>query len=213
MTATDSLFSLDTDTDPSFSLEEKLYREGSSAIAGVDEAGRGPLAGPVVAAAVILDPNKIPDGLNDSKQLNGNQREALFGEILVTSAVCWTSLPANVIDRINIREATLLAMTHSVQRSAVTVDTALIDGRDVPVGLTKIGTALVKGDARSVSISAASIVAKVIRDRMMVRAAADYPEYGFEKHKGYGSKMHRDAIHEFGPSPLHRRTFAPMKNM
>jgi len=213
MSVTDSLFSLEAHEGPSFSLEEKLYRSGMKAVAGVDEAGRGPLAGPVVAAAVVLDPDQIPHGLNDSKQLTETARETLFSEILYTSHTAWVSLPADVIDQINIREASLLAMTRAVNLLPVHADCALIDGRDVPEGLTKIGTALVKGDARSVSISAASIVAKVVRDRMMVKAATQFPQFGFERHKGYGSKLHRDAISKDGPCPLHRKTFAPIKNM
>ena len=213
MSVTDSLFSLEAHEGPSFSLEEKLYRSGMKAVAGVDEAGRGPLAGPVVAAAVVLDPDQIPRGLNDSKQLTETARETLFAEILRTSHTAWVSLPADVIDLVNIREASLLAMNRAVNLLPVHADSALIDGRDVPEGLTKIGTALVKGDARSVSISAASIVAKVVRDRMMVKAATQFPQFGFERHKGYGSKLHRDAIVKDGPCPLHRKTFAPIKNM
>ena len=211
MSATDSLLFDTPPARPDFSVEQALYREGFKQVAGIDEAGRGPLAGPVVAAAVVLDPERIPDGLNDSKKLGEGAREALFSDIVHTSDVAWTSLPACRIDAINIREAALEAMTRSVNGLNVLADAALIDGRDVPTGLVKIGRAMVKGDARSVSIAAASIVAKVIRDRMMKRAALYYPQYGFEKHKGYGSKTHRDAIATFGPCPLHRMSFAPMR--
>lgn len=198
---------------PDFEIEKRFYKEGAEAVAGVDEAGRGPLAGPVTAAAVILDPDDIPAGLNDSKKLTKSSREALFDEILKTSLVSWASLPAAIIDQINIREAALRAMTISVNRLPVTTDIAMIDGRDVPIGLTKIGRAYVKGDARSLSIGAASIVAKVVRDRMLVEAGRCFPEYGFEKHKGYGSKAHRNAIAEHGPCPIHRMSFSPMKHM
>ena len=213
MSATDSLFSHSSEIGPDFEIEERLYRDGFKMIAGVDEAGRGPLAGPVVAAAVVLDPENVPDGLNDSKKLSRKSREALFEEILHTSHTSWASLPAFVIDRINIREATLEAMTVSVQNLPVRADSALVDGRDVPVGLAKIGRAFVKGDARSLSIAAASIVAKVIRDRMMIEADCTYPEYGFAGHKGYGSKSHRDAILKHGPCSLHRMSFSPMKDL
>ncbi len=211
MSVTDSLLFSELAEGPDFSLEEKLYRDSSRAIAGVDDAGRGPLAGPVVAAAVILDPDNIPVGLNDSKQLSQTSRETLFVDILKTSHVAWASVSAGVIDQVNIREASLLAMTRAVDCLALPADAALIDGRDVPEGLAKIGTALVKGDARSVSISAASIIAKVVRDRMMIKSGMQFPQYGFERHKGYGSKQHREAIISHGPCPLHRMTFAPLK--
>ncbi len=182
-------------------------------IAGVDEAGRGPLAGPVVAAAVILDPANIPDGLNDSKKLTHKRRETVFDTILKVSCVSWSSIPPSVIDRINIRSATLLAMTVSVKRLSSVADAVLIDGRDVPTGLTGIGEAFIKGDARSLSIAAASIVAKVVRDRMMVAADSRFPEFGFAGHKGYGVLSHREAILRHGPCPLHRRSFSPVKDM
>ena len=187
--------------------------DGKLAIAGVDEAGRGPLAGPVTAAAVILDPDNFPKGLNDSKKLTEKRRELLFDEILKTSHVSWCSLNAETIDLINIREAALRAMEVSVARLPVKADYAMIDGRDVPKALSSIGEAFVKGDARSLSIAAASIIAKVVRDRMMVVADKDYPQYGFTGHKGYGSKKHREAIAEFGGSPLHRKSFSPLKQL
>ena len=182
-------------------------------IAGVDEAGRGPLAGPVVAAAVILDPENIPDGLNDSKKLTEKKRETLFEAIFASAHVGWCSASPAQIDTMNIRGATLYAMTQAVSALPMTADAVLIDGRDVPPDLMDRGQALIKGDARSVSIAAASIIAKVIRDRMMKQAAGQFPQYGFEKHKGYGSKAHRDAIAEHGPCPIHRRSFAPIKDM
>jgi len=213
MSAADSLLFSDIPASPDFSIEERLRANGKIAIAGVDEVGRGPLAGPVVAAAVILDPANIPDGLNDSKKLTEKKRETIFDEIVFTSQVAWTSLPAATIDTMNIRAASLLAMTLSVDRLAVNADAALIDGKDVPDGLIHIGKAFVKGDARSVSIAAASIVAKVVRDRMMIEADNQFPEYGFSGHKGYGSKAHRDAIAQYGPCSIHRRSFSPVKQM
>ncbi len=213
MSVTDSLPFGDIQSVPDFSVEQRQLKEGRRWIAGVDEAGRGPLAGPVVAAAVVLNPDNIPEGLNDSKKLTKATRENLFADVCSSSHVAWCSIPARVIDDINIREAALLAMTKSVRALAVTTDSALIDGRDVPEGLTSIGTALIKGDARSLSIAAASIVAKVVRDRMMVRASFDFPDYGFASHKGYGSKSHREAIARHGPCPIHRRSFSPIRQM
>lgn len=213
MSLTDSLKSFTIPNAPDFSIEEKLMEQGKHAIAGVDEAGRGPLAGPVTAAAVILDPENFPKGLNDSKKLTEKKRELLFDEILRTSHVAWCSLNAETIDTINIREAALRAMEVSVAQLPIKADYAMIDGRDVPKALTNIGEAFVKGDARSLSIAAASIIAKVVRDRMMVEADKHYSQYGFAGHKGYGSKKHRDAILEFGGSPLHRKSFSPLKQM
>jgi len=209
----DSLFADTLPSAPDFSHEQRLIHRGKQFIAGVDEAGRGPLAGPVVAAAVILDPGNIPDGLNDSKKLTEKKRETLFDQILLQAHVSWTSLSAATIDEINIREAALLAMTKSIQNLAVKADHALIDGRDIPTKLIGIGEALVKGDARSVSIAAASIIAKVVRDRMMIEVDQLYPRYGFAGHKGYGSKKHRDAIAAHGPCAIHRRSFSPIKQM
>lgn len=213
MSLTDSLKSFTIPDAPDFSIEEKLTKQGKHAIAGVDEAGRGPLAGPVTAAAVILDPDNLPEGLNDSKKLTEKKREVLFDEILKKSHVAWCSLNAGTIDRINIREAALRAMEVSVEQLPIKADYAMIDGRDVPLQLKDIGGAFIKGDARSLSIAAASIIAKVIRDRMMVAADQHYAEYGFAGHKGYGSKKHRDAIIDIGGSPLHRKSFSPLKQM
>lgn len=198
---------------PSFEFEQRLLKRGLKNIAGVDEAGRGPLAGPVVAAAVILDPDNIPVGLNDSKKLNEKRRETLFEEIIACAHFAWSAANAKEIDDVNIRQATLNAMTRSVFALPIIAEHVLIDGRDIPLPLNNIGTSIIKGDAISLSISAASIVAKVIRDRMMKRADIDYPHYGFAGHKGYGAKKHIEAIKEIGPCPLHRMTFAPLKNM
>ena len=198
---------------PDYTIEARLTAKGCRLVAGADEAGRGPLAGPVVAAAVILDPENIPAGLNDSKKLTARRREMLFAEIAATSrAVCWHSANRETIDRLNILRASLDAMAHALAGLQTGYDHALIDGRDVPPGLAAPAQAIIKGDARSVSIAAASIIAKVIRDRMMVRSDAVFPAFGFAGHKGYGSRGHLDAIGEHGPCPLHRRSFSPMRD-
>ena len=196
---------------PDFSLESRAKRRGSWPVAGTDEAGRGPLAGPVVAAAVILDPKRIPEGLNDSKKLSASQREALYQVILREATVSIASSSPRRIDLIDIRKASLDAMRRAVAGLDQEARHVLADGRDVPPGLICAGEAVVKGDARSVSIAAASIVAKVMRDRMMVRAGLVYPDYGFEVHAGYGTDRHRSAIVTHGPCPLHRMSFRPLK--
>lgn len=179
-------------------------------IAGVDEAGRGPIAGPVVAAAVALDWRRVPAGLNDSKKLGEAKREALFEEILAHHGVAVALTSGATIDATNIRAATLDAMRRAVKGLAIAPDHVLVDGLDVPTGLPCPGTALTKGDARSVSIAAASIVAKVIRDRLMTRAGATHPGWSFEVHKGYGTAAPLAALAENGASTLHRRSFAPV---
>lgn len=204
---------LDGLSGPDFSIEGRFAARGYRYIAGVDEAGRGPLAGPVVAAAVVLDAEAIPQGLNDSKKLTAQKRKHLFHQILNSSHVGWASVAADTIDQINIREATLLAMTKAVHALPVIADASLIDGRDVPRGLLQTGQAFVKGDGRSLSIAAASIVAKYVRDQIMLEAHSAFPVYGFASHKGYGSQIHRDAIAEYGPCPLHRKSFAPLRQM
>lgn len=182
-------------------------------VAGMDEAGRGPLAGPVVAAAVILNPRRIPKGLDDSKRLSAEQREALFGDILSTSlAVSFASVSAEGIDTINILRASLEAMRRAVTALPITPMLALADGRDVPPGLPCEGRALIKGDQRSQSIAAASIVAKVMRDRMMSCCSERNERYGFDQHAGYATARHRAAIEIHGPYPrLHRLTFSPFR--
>jgi len=196
---------------PDFVREARLRARGFELVAGVDEVGRGPLAGPVVAAAVILDPDHLPDGLNDSKKLTASVRERLFTEIMRHAHVAIASIPAARIDVINIRQATFEAMAGAVNGLAVRADFALIDGRDVPP-LPCPAEALIGGDRRSLSIAAASIIAKVTRDRMMTLLAQTYPDYGFEKHMGYGTAKHLKALDLHGPTPLHRMSFAPLKH-
>lgn len=195
-----------------FSLEAELHAAGRRAVAGIDEAGRGPLAGPVVAAAVILNPAAIPDGLADSKTLSAQRRETLFGAILATADVAFAAVSARVIDEINIRQATLRAMARSVRGLPRPPDFVLVDGRDLPP-VTCAGEAVIGGDGKSVSIAAASIVAKVVRDRMMDEAARAYPGYGFDSNAGYGTAVHRAAIDAHGPCPIHRMTFSPLKEL
>lgn len=198
---------------PDFSIERKAIRDGLWPVAGMDEAGRGPLAGPVVAAAVILNPKRIPKGLDDSKRLTHEERESLFTQILSTAlGVAASSVSAGGIDRSDIRKASLEAMRRSLASLPVTARLALADGRDVPPGLTCDCRALVKGDQRSQSIAAASIVAKVIRDRMMAGCGRSDGRYGFELHMGYATERHRSAISVHGPvHRLHRMTFSPFR--
>jgi ribonuclease HII len=196
---------------PDFALELQARSAGHWPVAGTDEAGRGPLAGPVVAAAVILDPNNIPNGLNDSKQLTANQRELLFEAIMATAEVSIAASGPRHIDDRNILRASLDAMRRAVAALAVTPAYVLADGRDVPQGLCCPGKAVIQGDARSVSIAAASIIAKVTRDRMMARAHVVFPAYGFANHAGYGTPQHRAGIEKHGPCALHRMSFRPLR--
>ncbi|PZU57815.1 MAG: ribonuclease HII [Sphingobium sp.] len=198
---------------PDFSHELHHHQMTGGLIAGVDEAGRGPLAGPVVAAAVILDRDDCPQGLNDSKQLSASRRAVLEGEIKAR-AVCWGIGIASVeeIDEINILWATMLAMTRAVEALSRDCAHVLVDGNRCPRWRWP-STAIVEGDARCLSIAAASILAKEERDRMMIAAAAEHPHYGWETNKGYGSARHLAALREHGPSPLHRRSFAPVAQL
>ena len=195
---------------PDFSFEQMFYDQGAKNICGIDEAGRGPLAGPVVAAAVILDPYNIPDGLNDSKKLSATKRESLFEEILQSSTVSIASVGAKTIDQINIRASSLLAMAMASKALEINPCHALIDGNALPEQMSCPATTIIKGDARSLSIAAASIVAKVSRDRLMVRMDKLYPGYGFSGHKGYPTKTHREALLHLGVCDLHRMTFGPV---
>lgn len=192
------------------SREELALGAPSLRIAGVDEAGRGPLAGPVVAAAVVLDWARVPEGLDDSKKLTEAKREALYDAILADHTVAIALSSVARIDATDIRAATLDAMRRAVKGLAIAPDHVLIDGLDVPPGLPCPGTALTKGDARSLSIAAASIVAKVLRDRLMTLAGREHPGWGFEVHKGYGTAAHMAALGARGASPLHRRSFSPV---
>lgn len=195
---------------PDFAHE---LRHHPGLVAGVDEAGRGPLAGPVVAAAVILRAEDCPEGLNDSKKLSARRRAALEGEIKAR-ALCWGLGVASVeeIDRINILWATMLAMTRAVEALGRDCQHVLVDGNRVP-GWRWPATAVVGGDAKCLSIAAASILAKEARDRMMLEAAVTHPYYGWESNKGYGSAQHLAALRTHGPTPLHRRSFAPVAQM
>ncbi len=185
-------------------------KEGVNIICGVDEAGRGPLAGPVVVSALILDHENIPSGLNDSKKLSAKKREILFEKIIATASVSIVSAPPHIIARLNIRGATLWAMAKAVAGLYPLPDMALIDGRDIPKDLPCSAQALVKGDGRSLSIAAASIVAKVMRDRMCLTMDKAMPGFGFKNHKGYGTAQHLKALKELGPCQHHRQDFAPV---
>lgn len=200
---------------PTLEYEQAAYADGCSCVAGVDEAGRGPLAGEVVAAAVhFTSYDDLPEGLNDSKKLTEKAREALYEKILKCGNVVYGIGVATVeeIDSINILKATHLAMARAVDALPVKVDFCLIDGLPVK-GFAWKHQGIVKGDAKSLSISAASIVAKVTRDRLMMELDREYPSYGFAKHKGYGTKEHLDALREYGPCPKHRRSFGPVSQM
>ncbi len=193
---------------PDFAFERELIARGCSLVAGVDEVGRGPLAGPVGVAAVILVPDDLPEGVDDSKALSAARREAL-SEVVYAKARCVSIAFASVaeIDALNIRGATLLAMARAVNALSLRADFALVDGRDVPAGLRCPARAIVGGDARSLSIAAASIVAKVARDALMTRLDAAYPDYGFARHAGYATRAHVEALARLGPTPFHRRSF------
>lgn len=188
-------------------LENEVYSRGYNLICGVDEAGRGPLAGPVYAAAVILPQNTNIDGLNDSKKLSNKKRELLFDEIC-SRAITYGIASAQVeeIEQLNILNATYLAMNRAISQLSVVPQLALIDGNR-NAGIEMNSECVVKGDTKCADIAAASILAKVSRDRYMHEMSDLYPQYGFDKHKGYGTKLHYEALREFGPSPIHRMSF------
>lgn len=190
-----------------YEIEHTKYLEGKKFVAGVDEAGRGPLAGPVYAAAVILPPDLFIPQLNDSKKLSEKKREELF-DIITEKAIAYSiaSVDEKRIDEINILNATFEAMNSAVNSLSVTPDYVLIDGNRIQ-NMTIPHETVVKGDAKSASIAAASILAKVARDRYITEISEKYPQYGFEKHKGYGTAAHNEAILEYGPCEIHRRTF------
>lgn len=197
---------------PDFALEEEARAGRMWPVAGVDEAGRGPWAGPVVAAAVILDPDNIPDGLNDSKKLSAEKRDALFDRITATAACACVAAPVERIDRDNILAATIWAMERSVTGLVAAPGFVLVDGNRLP-RLSCEARAVVKGDGLSLSIAAASIIAKVTRDRMMAKLAQEFPGYGWERNKGYGTREHARALKQLGPTPHHRRSFAPIRQL
>ncbi len=197
---------------PDFELEKAAMQSGFKYICGVDEAGRGPLAGPVCAAAVILPSDIEIEGLNDSKKLSEKKREALF-DIICEKAIsyCVAYGTLEEIEKFNILEATFLAMNRSIDGLSVKADYALIDGNRVPKGITVPCETVVKGDAKSCSIAAASILAKVTRDRLLLEYDEKYPQYNFKKHKGYGTKEHTELILKYGPCEIHRLSF--LKNI
>jgi ribonuclease HII len=200
-------------TEPEITEEEAGLIRGGLIYCGVDEAGAGPLCGDVVAAAVILDPDKPIPELTDSKKLTEKKRERLFDEIREKAVdFCIASASVEHIDSINTLNARMLAMTRAIEGLRVPCDHALIDGNKLP-DLNIPATALIKGDARVAAISAASVLAKVQRDRDMVNMEEQYPGYGFAKHKGYGTKVHLEALEALGPCPIHRRTYAPVKRL
>jgi len=198
---------------PHYIYESRLLKTMAGPVCGVDEAGRGPLAGPVVAAAVILDRKRIPRGLNDSKQLSEEDREALFPQIMAMAvAVGVGEASVDEIDLLNIRMATHQAMARAVRALAVAAEFALVDGNDAPALPCRCDT-LIKGDGRSVSIAAASIVAKVTRDRLMVRLHDEHPHYNWKNNKGYGTPDHYVGLKSHGVTVHHRRSFSPVRNI
>lgn len=192
-------------------FENLAYEKGYKSVCGVDEAGRGPLAGPVCAAAVILPPGLILEGVNDSKKLTEKKREKLF-DVIIENALAYSIAYASVeeIEEVNILNATMNAMKRAVEGLQIPADFAYIDGNRTP-NLDIPCEYIIKGDARSMSVAAASILAKVSRDRLLLEYAKEYPQYCFEKHKGYGTKLHTDMIKEHGPCPVHRMSF--LKNI
>lgn len=188
-------------------FEKEALAKGYKSVCGVDEAGRGPLAGPVCAAAVILPEGVIIDGVNDSKKLSEKKRESLF-DVIREQALSYSIAYATVdeIEEINILNATMLAMRRAIDGLEIKADYAMIDGNKIPP-LDIDAECIVKGDTKSMSIACASILAKVSRDRLLYKYAEEYPMYGFDKHKGYGTKVHREAILKYGPCPYHRKSF------
>ena len=196
---------------PDYSFEIAAHTRGLIRVAGIDEVGRGPLAGPVTACAVILDPTCIPPGLRDSKQLTAARRETLAAQITACAQVSIAHATVEEIDRLNILQASLLAMERAA--AGLTADHHLIDGNKIPSGLKGRATCIVKGDARCLSIAAASIVAKVTRDRIMVDLAQQHPGYGWERNAGYPAPQHLKALLILGVTPWHRRSFRPVHNI
>lgn len=188
-------------------IEDSLYVKGYKLICGVDEAGRGPLCGPVVAAAVILKPDDIIEGVNDSKKISEKKREALYDVIMEKALAVGVGISdVSVIEEVNILNATKLAMKQAIEKLSIIPEYVLIDGNQM-IDINIPGETVVSGDAKSESIAAASIIAKVTRDRMLIKWDKEYPEYGFAKHKGYGTKAHIEAIGKYGLTPIHRPSF------
>ena len=198
---------------PDFSLERAAQERGHLRIAGVDEVGRGPLAGPVTAAAVVLDAARIPEGLNDSKRLTAKRRETLFDTIMQQAEVSIAHASVAEIDSLNILRASHLAMERAVAGLRTPPDMVLIDGNLIPRDLPVPAQAVIKGDGLSLSISAASIMAKIARDRIMWDLAQQFPGYGWETNAGYPSKSHKEALQNLGVTPHHRRSFKPVHNI
>lgn len=198
---------------PDFEFERRAHARGYVRIAGVDEVGRGPLAGPVTAAAVVLDPACIPQGLNDSKKLTKKTRARLYDEIMEVADVSIAHASVEEIEELNILRASHLAMIRALEGLRQAADYVLIDGNMVPNGLTVPAETIIKGDARSQSISAASIMAKICRDCVMLSLAQQHPGYGWETNMGYGSKRHMEALQNLGVTPHHRRLFKPVHKM
>ncbi len=188
-------------------IENSLYKSGYNFICGVDEAGRGPLCGPVVAAAVILPKDECIEGVNDSKKISEKKREKLYDEILLKAIAVGVGISdVDIIEKVNILNATKLAMKQAIENLNITPDYVLIDGNQM-IDIKIPANTVVSGDAKSESIAAASIIAKVTRDRMLIKWDKDYPEYGFAKHKGYGTKRHIEAIEKYGLTKIHRPSF------
>lgn len=209
---------------PNFEYENKLINSGFSRICGIDEVGRGPLAGPVVAAAVLINAELFKDlsgfkGINDSKKLSAKRREKWYEILTERKNIKWGIgiISEKIIDEVNILEATKLAMAEAlkkmIRQSAEQPDFILIDGNFILENIDLNQKAVIGGDAKVVSIAAASIIAKVTRDRMMQKFHEDYPEYGFDKHKGYGTRLHCEMIKKYGPCAIHRRSFEPIKSL
>lgn len=196
-----------------FEFDKVFYDKGLQFVSGIDEAGRGPLAGPVVAAAVILPKDIFIDGVNDSKKLTEKKRSVLFEEIKQKAFSYGIGIvDSKTIDEINILQATFLAMRKALEQLSVKPNLVLVDGNHTIPNLQNKQQAIVSGDAKSACIACASILAKVTRDNMMLEYAKQYPQYNFEKHKGYGTKAHLEAISKYGPCPIHRMSFAPLNS-
>ena len=194
---------------PDLTYEKRAVRRGATIVAGVDEAGRGPLAGPVVVAAVILNRRRIPDGLNDSKILDKADRARLHDELMANATVSVVAAPTSIIAELNILWATMWAMRRAVMSLSIAPDHVLIDGNQLPKGMPCAAEKVIGGDALSLSIAAASIVAKVTRDRMCEIMHCEEPHFGFDSHKGYSAPLHFAALDSHGPGRFHRMDFAP----